>query len=368
MVQHKNSLKNNCIHVIDKNIKNIKPDTRQELIDEILSVDVKNSKKEIEKYIRKKLGLNKRRAKHTKDYWLLRGWSEDESYVKAKENKQKNCKSVYSREFWLERINPATSKPYTVEEADFERNSRRPIRKEYWIKKGYKKDEAIKLAEETKNSNNEKGSKNSATSNVRKITSKRCIEYYVARGYSEKEAKELVSKEQTFFSKKICIEQYGEKRGLEIWQERQDKWQKTLNSKPPEEIARINRSKVSKGRTVSKAETDIITEIKKFDADLPVVHQHTLFKNNKKQYIYDLAVNNKIIEYHGDFWHSNPKKYSPDYINPRTKLKASEKWKKDQEKIDFAKNQGYDVLVIWESEFKENKKEILDKCIQFLTQ
>jgi len=349
-------------------IKNIEPDTYQNLLSYIISSDIKHTKKAIEKRIRNRLGIVTSHARRTRNYWLLRGWSKDEAYVRAKENKHKNIKSVYSRKFWLEKINPDSGNYYTINEADFERNSRRSIKKEYWIKKGYIKDEAIRLAKETKKSNNKKGANQSANSDVRRITSKRCTEYYTVRGYSKEEAKKLVSEGQRHFSKEICIEKYGQKKGLNIWKDRQDKWQETLNNKSPEEIARINRLKTTKGITVSKAEKEILSEIQKINPNILIKHQLTLFANNKKQYIYDLASGKKIIEYNGDFWHCNPKQYSAEYINPRTKVKALDKWAADQEKIKFAKGQGYEVLVVWESEFKENQEEVLNKCIQFLIQ
>jgi hypothetical protein len=368
MPRWNSSPKDNCIHVMDNVIKNLKPNLREIILSEVTSTKNLKNKKDIEAFIRNKLDLSRSSAKHTKKYWLLRGWCFEEAYVKSKENKQINCKSIYSRDFWLERINPATNTYYTIKEADFERNSRRPIRKEYWINKGYSENQSIKLAEETKNSNNKKGAYKSASSNVRNITSKRRSEYFIARGYSKEEARKLVSESQKHFSKKICIEKYGEEKGLKIWQERQDKWQEVLKSKPPEEIARINRLKLTKGITVSKAEKEILSEIKKFNPELEVIHQLTLSDSDKKQYIYDISANNKIIEYNGDFWHANPKKYSSNFVNPRTKIKASDKWKKDQDKIKFAQDQGYKVLIVWENEFKENKEKVLTKCIQFLIQ
>lgn len=363
-----NKTKDNCVHIMNNVIKNLKPNTFNKLLEEVLESNIKNSKKEIEKYIRKRLNLVTSNPRHTKQYWLARGWSFDEAYIKAKENTRANNKSVYSRKFWLEKINPATNKPYTIVEADFERNSRRPIRKEYWIKKGYLESDSQDLAQQTKNNNNKKGASGSARSNVHKITSKRCVEYYTTRGYSKLEAKELVSKGQKYFSKKICIEKYGEIRGFSIWKDRQFRWQETLKSKSSEEIARINRLKLTKGITVSAAEKEILNEFKKLNLNLPAIHQFTLIDNNKKQYIYDIAVNKRIIEYHGDFWHCNPKKYSPDYVNPKSKIKAHDKWQMDFKKIQFAKDQGYEVLVVWESDFKSNKEKVIEQCIQFLLQ
>lgn len=366
MPRWNNSLEDNIKIVMDTVIKNLKPNLYQQLLTETVNSNINNSKKVIEQFLRSRLNLTNTLSKHTKGYWLQRGWSADEAYVKSKENKQKNCKSVYSKEFWLEKINPATGTFYTPTEADFERNCRRPIRKEYWIKQGFSEIDAIRLAKETKDQNNKQGSKNSATSSVRRITSKRCIEYYTSRGSSAEEATQLVSDSQRYFSKRICIEKYGESEGVKIWQNRQTAWQAKLNAKSVEEKARINRAKLSKGITVSKAEKIIVKELVNFG--IIASTQFTLFQGNKKQFVYDIMYNNKIVEYNGDFWHSNPAVYKENYLNPRTKLLAKDRWKKDQEKIQFAIDHGYKVLVIWESEFKQNQKETINKCIQFLTQ
>ncbi len=45
------------------------------------------------------------------------------------------------------------------------------------------------------------------------------------------------------FSLEICIKKYGKEKGTEIWKARQISWQKTLNSKSPEEIEEINKKK-----------------------------------------------------------------------------------------------------------------------------
>ena len=306
------SLENNCKEVMDKRIKNICSILYHQLLQEVLISNLDNNKNSIEIFLRKKLNIPQALAKHTKGYWLARGWSEEESYIKSKENKQKNIKSTYSQQTWLDKINPVTGVNYTVVEADFERNSRRPIRKEYWIKQGYTEEESIELAHQTKVKNNKKGSNNSKESNVRRVTSKRCIEYFVVRGYSESEASLMVSNNQTLFSKEICIEKYGLEEGTIIWRSRQDSWQATLNSKSDEEKARINRLKLGKGYVVSKAENILLQNL---ILTIPsIIHQFTLVDNDKKQYVYDFMFNNKIIEYNGDFWHCNPKLYASDFV------------------------------------------------------
>ena len=79
-----------------------------------------------------------------------------------------------------------------------------------------------------------------------KKSSKRCIDYWLKEGYSEEKAKEKLKEHQNTFSKKKCIERYGEKEGIDVFNKRQDKWQATLNSKSEEEISNINRKKSSR--------------------------------------------------------------------------------------------------------------------------
>lgn len=69
------------------------------------------------------------------------------------------------------------------------------------------------------------------------------IGYWLKQGYTEQEAKELLSERQRTFTLKKCIQKYGEERGIEKWKERQKKWQETLNAKTQEEIDDINRRK-----------------------------------------------------------------------------------------------------------------------------
>lgn len=57
-----------------------------------------------------------------------------------------------------------------------------------------------------------------------------------------------------------------------------------------------------------------------------------------------------IIEFHGDFWHSNPKIYNDNFVNPVTKIKACDKWEQDEQRTTDLENAGYEVLVWWESD------------------
>lgn len=76
----------------------------------------------------------------------------------------------------------------------------------------------------------------------------------------------------------------------------------------------------------------------------------------------------KIIEFNGDIYHGNPTIYkSDDTPNPFNKtLTCEDMWAYDEKKINQAKLRGYDILVIWEKDFKINKNYEIDRCKEFL--
>jgi len=59
-------------------------------------------------------------------------------------------------------------------------------------------------------------------------------------------AKELLNDRQVTFSKTKCIERHGEEKGLQVWLDRQEKWQDTLNSFTNEQKSIINKKKSTK--------------------------------------------------------------------------------------------------------------------------
>jgi hypothetical protein len=65
---------------------------------------------------------------------------------------------------------------------------------------------------------------------------------------------------------------------------------------------------------------------------------------------------NAVIEFNGDCFHGNPKKYSPDeYCHPFRKNKtAGELWEETLEKKRLLKLAGYKVISVWESDYLAN--------------
>lgn len=191
------------------------------------------------------------------------------------------------------------------------------------------------------------------------------LSYYLKKGLSLEEAKESLKNRQKTFTLQKCIERYGEEKGKEIFNERQIRWQNTLNSKSESELSEINRKKISKGYNCSKGESFVFNSLVK---EFPNVERQFTLKNQKRRLNYDLRYENKIIEYNGDFWHMNPKLYNETDINRRTKRTAKQQWELDESKINVAKSRGYEVLIIWESELDKMPEETILKCINFLKQ
>ena len=266
----------------------------------------------------------------------------------------------------MNKMNPITGILYTDQEAIYEQNSRRPIRKEYWLKRGYSEDDAITKANNTKIENNIYGSHKSSSRSVEQFrsSSKRCVEYWTIRGHSMDDAIKLVAKEQSTFSLEKCIANHGQVDGTRKWTERQEKWQNTLNNKSDEEKQRINRLKTSAPYSVSKAEHEIYKIL--VNDGIFIDSQYCI--STDIGYVYDMRMGNNLVEYNGDYWHCNPKLYNADFLNKSTGLSAAESWEKDNKKNEYAKSVGYNVLVVWERDYKLDPQKVIDECIRFLTQ
>lgn len=245
--------------------------------------------------------------------------------------------------------------------------------KEFWIEKGYSEKEAIGKSKEVMDEIHRKIFKK-FKDNPEKYASKQPtrIEYYLKKGYSEEESKKLLSERQATFSKEICIEKHGVEKGTKIWLDRQDKWLNNMNSKSEEEKAEINRKKLS-GAQYSPISQKLLWDVYKrsgtHKSKFGELNAEFYLQNkNNKWFAYDYVdtYKKKCIEFNGDFWHCNPKKYKKDYIHRVRGVKASKVWDNDKNKINLIKSKGYKVLVIWESDYKKNPKETLEKCLNFL--
>lgn len=90
---------------------------------------------------------------------------------------------------------------------------------------------------------------------------------------------------------------------------------------------------------------------------------------NKKVFIPDFYIKdiNLVIEFFGDYWHANPKKYESNDILRNTIVK--EIWNTDKERIDFLKQQyKVDTIIIWESDYKKNKNLVIKQIMEIINE
>ena len=82
---------------------------------------------------------------------------------------------------------------------------------------------------------------------------------------------------------------------------------------------------------------------------------------------YDIADSNimKIIEYNGDYWHCNPIVYNESFLHTHSGLTAKEIWKKDYLKIQAAVDRGFNVRVVWESDFIKSPDIVVKEIIEW---
>lgn len=307
-------------------------------------------------------------------YNIAKKYGVDESVIKNRLIKSgvKIAKgSPYSIKYWNQRgLSDNESKEHI--------KTLRPVNKEYWIKNGYTEEEAILQIEGQKmvslrgciaRFGKEEGTKawdnrEDKRSDWGKMGS--CnIGYWVKKGYSKEEAKEKVSKRQKTFSKEICIKKYGEEEGLKIFTERQNKWQKTLykNGKLKSGYSEVSQELFYK--LIESVDTNNLGYylFAKKGGEF-------ILSDDNGFYRYDFTdlKSKRIIEYNGDDFHGNPYKYSSDdKPNPfRKDLSAQDIWDRDIRKTLIANNDGFEVFVVWDSEYKKNKEGVINKCKKFL--
>ena len=198
---------------------------------------------------------------------------------------------------------------------------------------------------------------------------------------------------------KNMVKKHGEERGREIFNQYVEKQKvngKTLDyfiEKFGELNGRIRYKEISLGKakggyisgsSYSKASQEFFYVI---DKEISKLYK-TYFasKNNEKVvyideidkcYLLDYYIEgiNVCIEFNGDYYHANPKKYHKDFEFPEFSkdivLKAEDLWEKDKKKkYHLQKSLNIQTIVVWESDYYKNKdnddfyKKIIKQCIE----
>lgn len=65
---------------------------------------------------------------------------------------------------------------------------------------------------------------------------------------------------------------------------------------------------------------------------------------------------NTIYEFYGDYFHGNPLIYQSDHVNKKNKKQCGDLYKETMERERLIKEAGYNLVFIWESEWKSKNK------------
>ena len=92
------------------------------------------------------------------------------------------------------------------------------------------------------------------------------------------------------------------------------------------------------------------------------------FSPSKYRFDFCLPDQNLVLEYHGTYWHADPRKYEPSYYNVKKGKTAEEIWRHDADRLDYVRSIGYDTSVVWEEDFKrlnsKQKKDLINEIVE----
>ena len=174
------------------------------------------------------------------------------------------------------------------------------------------------------------------------------LEYFVEKyGEDEGQRKYNEVNEQKSPNKENFVRKYGEIEGERIWKAY---WLKRSHNTPVSEVSQRLFDEI-----LSQIPSNQYSKVKyaSFGGERPILGRNGYMFPD---FLYD---NKKVIEFNGDYWHKNPKIYAED---DESRLK----WKQDSERQSELERLGYEVLVVWEKEFHDNKQEVIHRCLKFL--
>lgn len=258
-----------------------------------------------------------------------------------------------------------------LQEQSLRKTKHFPNRIEFWTNKGISVEEAVRKISEIQTARSQLSPSSQQGANEYSI---RCVGYWIKKGYSEEEAKQKVIEVQR----------------RRHTPERNRKWLATLNSKSDEEKQLIN---LKKGHSIESfmargydKEASVQASIEYYARRQNYSKSSQAFfglleslsgyngcyykvKNYEKQFhgkCVDFYDDNTgiVVEYYGDFWHRNPRKYPSDFLSYGKT--SQEIWEIDKTRVNLIKShpEVSDVIIVWESEVIKNPHQVAENIIK----
>lgn len=350
------------------------------------------------KIVKKELGF---KAKSTLqlEFYLERGWSEEYGKKLISDRQSKNSKKAiengslkgrFSKDWFKERYSNDWEKRYKEKHSKTSRSLENYKRKygeeegkKRFTESNKKRSYTVSLEGRIETYGIEKGTE--IFNDYCKLRKKLMSEESFIERYGEKEGKSKWKKRNSTIGYKnslnFYIEEYGEEKGRKLISEirkrsisefkilyGEDAGEKKWNDYILKLESRSNSS-------FSKISQELFESIGYENAEFGkneriIVLDERMSKSTNKNYLKpDFILGNKIIEFYGDLWHANPLIFEatdihiPFYNKEKT---AAQQWTDDKKRVDCLKKLGYEVLIIWESDYIKNKNDIIQQCIDFI--
>jgi hypothetical protein len=195
--------------------------------------------------------------------------------------------------------------------------------------------------------------------NKRKLRSEKISRNYLESIHGKEQA-DIILKKRHARDLNFYIRKYGEAHGLQRYK-----------------LAMYRMQKNRKSKTYSKWALACCVVIKEDIVDLfyfgdnelilGLTTQQTLLYG-AKVVMPDLFYRGKIIEFNGDVFHGNPSLFEDNATpHPFNKnITALELQEKDEQRYRYYATKDYDVMVIWEHDYNNNKEKVIQQCLAFL--
>ena len=194
-------------------------------------------------------------------------------------------------------------------------------------------------------------------------------QYWINKGLTDEEAIAKVKIRNAVNSLDNYIKRAGGdvEKGTADWKARQVRWQKTLNAKSDVEKERIRLAKITHSSSLnySTISQKLFNEVVKEVPDIKFGAYETTIRLSDMFVKPDCSLGKKIIEFYGDYWHGNPAIYPINSAVARGQL-VQNVWARDALRLSNYIDKGYDVLIVWESEYNADKAGTIERCIDFL--
>lgn len=301
--------------------------------------------------------------------------------IECKEKRKLSLPKKLSATSWKYWVKQGLSEKQAKEYVSTIQAERSPRSINYWVKKGYSRQEAAQKVSDYQQTcglrNLEK-----YTRDERQERSPFSIKYWEKKGYNIEQAKKILKENADSTSLSFYIKKYGLTFGQELYTKmcqarKKDYTLEGYQKKYGEVEGKQLWSKKYKNRHNSKKACDFFNKLsekinskyKIYTASNENGEYGILNKDHNKYFFYDFVVPELklCVEYHGDYWHCNPKKYDSLYEHKQSGALAKDIWAWDKVKQDtITSDRGFEVITVWESDDQQEKINfIMEKISEF---